>query len=65
VISDGYEYPLDECDVECKRSLQSFRDKRRLWLSWLDHDEHHAIWKVLASMVWTDVAFQTLTGLSN
>jgi len=30
-------------------------------LSWIDTDEHHAIWSVLSSMVWTDVSFRTLT----
>jgi hypothetical protein len=32
-----------------------------LWLSWIDTDEHHAIWRVLSSMVWTDVSFKALT----
>jgi hypothetical protein len=32
-----------------------------LWLSWIDTDEHHAIWRVLSSMVWTDVSFRALT----
>jgi hypothetical protein len=45
-------------------ALQSYRDKRRLWLSWIDLDEHHAIWRVLSSMVWTDVSFKTLTQLA-
>jgi hypothetical protein len=31
-----------------------------LWLSWIDTDEHHAIWRVLSSMVWTDVSFMAL-----
>jgi hypothetical protein len=47
--------------VTDKRALQSYRDKRRLWLSWIDTDEHHAIWQVLSSMVWTDVSFKVLT----
>jgi hypothetical protein len=38
-----------------------YRDKRRLWLSWIDMDEHHAIWRELSSMVWTDVRFKMLT----
>jgi hypothetical protein len=63
-MAGPYQYSLTECDVADKQALQSFRDKRSLWLSWIDGDEHHAIWKVLASMVWTDVSFQTLTSLA-
>jgi hypothetical protein len=32
-----------------------------LWLSWLHTDEVHPIWPTLHTMVWTDVAFRTLT----
>jgi hypothetical protein len=35
-----------------------------LWLSWISTDEHHATWTVLSSMVWTDVAFKTLTSFA-
>jgi len=61
-MSDDYAYPVAQCDVapEGRGALQSYRDKRRLWLSWIDSDEHHAIWSVLSSMVWTDVAFKML-----
>jgi|SRR5271166_728707 hypothetical protein len=57
-MRDRFVYALAQCDVPPERhaALQSFRDKRRLWLSWLD-----AIWTTLHSMVWTDVAFKTLT----
>lgn len=62
-MSNDYAYPLAQCDVPPERcgALQSYRDKRRLWLSWIDRDEHHAIWNVLSSMVWTDAAFKVLT----
>jgi hypothetical protein len=62
-MTNDYAYPIDQCDVpqERRAALQSFRDKRRLWLSWIDTDEHHAIWQVLSSMVWTDVSFKMLT----
>jgi hypothetical protein len=58
-----YAYPITQCDVaaEKRAELQAYRDKRRLWLSWIDTDEHHAIWQVLSSMVWTDVSFKALT----
>ncbi len=62
-MPDDYAYPLAQCDVttEKRAALQSYRDKRRLWLSWIDTDEYHAIWQVLSSMVWTDVSFRALT----
>lgn len=61
-MPDHYTYPIEQCDVPRERhaALQSYRDKRHLWLSWIDKDEHHAIWQVLSSMVWTDVSFKVL-----
>jgi len=60
---DDYAYPIDQCDVVTERhaALQSYRDKRRLWVSWIDKDEHHSIWRVLSSIVCTDVSFKVLT----
>jgi hypothetical protein len=65
-MAEEYTYTLAQCDVPMERhsALQSYRDKRRLWLSWITTDEHHAIWTVLSSMVWTDVAFKTLTNFA-
>ena len=65
-MAEEYTYTLAQCDVPIERHsvLQSYRDKRRLWLSWSSTDEHHAIWTVLSSMVWTDVAFKTLTNFA-
>jgi len=63
-MANEYEYPTTQCDVIDKRALQSYRDKRRLWLSWINTDEHHAIWTVLSSMAWTDVTFKTLTNFA-
>jgi hypothetical protein len=62
-MPDDYAYPVAQCDIAANKrgALQSYRDKRRLWLSWIDADEHHAIWRVLSSMIWTDVSFKTLT----
>lgn len=62
-MPNDYTYSIDQCDVtaEKRNALQSYRDKRRSWLSWIDTDEQHAIWRVLSSMVWTDVSFKTLT----
>jgi len=61
-----YSYSITQCDVppERRQSLESFRGKRQLWLSWIDTDEHHAIWPAIHSMVWTDATFKALTGLA-
>ena len=41
-----YEFTLAQCDVapENRAALESYRAKRKLWLSWIDDDEHHADW---------------------
>jgi hypothetical protein len=65
-MTANYGYPINQCDVppERRAALERFRSKRRLWLSWIDEDEHHAIWTVLSSMIWTDVSFKVLTHLA-
>jgi len=65
-MADGYAHALAQCDVppERRNALESYRGKRRVWLSWISTDEHHAIWSVLSSMVWRDVAFKTLTNFA-
>jgi hypothetical protein len=61
-MPDDYDYQIAQCDVppERRAALQAYLDKRRLWLSWIDTDEHHAIWQVLSAMVWNDVSFRVL-----
>ena len=60
---DGCMYDVEQCDVPAERrsALRHFRGRRRLWLSWLHTDEVHPIWPTLHTMVWTEVAFRTLT----
>jgi hypothetical protein len=62
-MPDDYAYLIAQCDVtpEKRAALESYRDKRCSWLSWIETDEHHALWRVLSSMVWTDVSFRALT----
>jgi hypothetical protein len=61
-MPEDYAYKLTQCDVPEGRcdALQSYRAKRRVWLSWISDDEPHAIRTTLHSMVWTDVAFKAL-----
>lgn len=56
----SYTYPAAQCEVLDQEALQRFREKRAVWLDWLNGDEHHPIFSVISSMVWTDVAFRTL-----
>ncbi|GAA0607896.1 hypothetical protein [Paenochrobactrum glaciei] len=61
---NGYKYDLRDCDVTDKKSLHSFRQKRKQWSNWLDDDEEHAIWNVIHTLVWRDVTFATISKLA-
>jgi hypothetical protein len=65
-VADEYAYTAAQCDIgpDRRSALDSYRAKRRLWLSWISSDEHHAIWNVLSDMVWTDVVFKQLTSFA-
>ncbi len=65
VVIKDYEFSLDQCDVVDRKALAAFRERRRLWLVWLETDEHHAIWQVLSTMVWRDVVFRTIAEVAN
>src|ERR1700738_625042 len=65
VVPEDYKCTPEQCDVEDKTALATFRDNRGVWLSWLNTDEHHAIWQVISSMVWHDVYFRTLAELAD
>ena len=62
-MANDYAYMITQCDVppERRAALETYRGKRRLWLSWINEDEQHAIWQVLSSMVWTDASFKLLS----
>jgi hypothetical protein len=38
----AYHYSIDQCDVCDKPALAEFREKRLLWLDWLNDDDVHA-----------------------
>jgi hypothetical protein len=61
-----YQFPITQCDVppERRATLEAFRSKRKEWVTWLDDDEHHAIWTTLSSLVWNDVSFRTLAQIA-
>ena len=54
-----YQFAVDQCYVEDRKALESFRDKRRNWLVQIETDEH-AIWRTVSDMVWSDVSFRTI-----
>jgi hypothetical protein len=53
----AYHYSIDQCDVCDKPALAEFREKRLLWLDWLNDDDVHAIWPQISSALWNDIAF--------
>lgn len=61
-MNNDYSYSIDQCDatIANREALHSYREKRRMWLSWIDTDEYHAISRVLSSMAWVDVSFRML-----
>jgi hypothetical protein len=56
-------YPVEECDVLDKEGLRLFRDKRSEWISWLQGDDPHSIWRQITTILWFDVLFRTVNDL--
>jgi hypothetical protein len=65
VMPEEYKYMIAQCEVHNKDALVAFREKRQVWLTWLETDEHHAIWQVLWSMVSHDVTYRIFVELAN
>lgn len=65
-MSRSYQFKINECDVPLERrsALEAFRAKRARWVDWLDYDEHHAIWRTIGAMVWSDVSFRTVAHIA-
>lgn len=53
-----FKFSIDECDVPNKSGLSLYRAARTKWLTWLEHDEHHALWKQITAMLWNDAVFR-------
>lgn len=60
----AYRYSIDQCDVCDKAALVEFREKRLLWLDWLNDDDVHAIWPQISSALWNDIAFRTIANMA-
>ncbi|MCU1302668.1 MAG: hypothetical protein JWQ87_2952, partial [Candidatus Sulfotelmatobacter sp.] len=66
LMAEDYSFTIAQCDVPADRrsALESYRAKRREWISWLDDDPDHAIWTTISQMVWIDVSFRALSELA-
>lgn len=63
-VTEGkFGYRAEDCDVVCKERLWQFRVEKLKWLFWLHDDEHHAIFKQVASLLWDYALFRTLNEL--
>jgi hypothetical protein len=63
-MTQPYAYDVRDCDVLDREGLNSFRQKRAQWSSWLDDDPDHAIWDTVAALVWRDTTFATVSKLA-
>lgn len=46
-----YTYRIDECDILDKSKGEAFRQKRRIWLEWLNGEDSHSISRQIYSML--------------
>jgi hypothetical protein len=55
----------EKFDVVEPARFEQFRKKRLEWLSWLNGDDSHSIWKQVSALLWDYVLFLTLNDLRN
>lgn len=58
-----YKYTVDECDILDKSKGETFRQKRRQWLEWLNGDDPHFICRQIYSMLWDHALFSVVNEL--
>ncbi len=54
----NYKFPIEECDVENKDSLQDLRNKMEEWENWLYKDDVSSIWHQIDRMLHNHAAFK-------
>jgi hypothetical protein len=61
-MKDRFEVPAQECDVQDKRKLESYRALWRKWMSWYDHspDEPHSVEQQLHTMLFSDLTYRSI-----
>jgi hypothetical protein len=63
-VAEGrFRYRAEEYDVIDQERLRRFRVEKLNWLFWLHDDEHHSIFKQVASLLWDYALFLTVNGL--
>lgn len=55
----------ERVDVVDVARFEQFRKKRLEWLSWLNGDDPHSIWRQISALLWDYVLFLTLNDLRN
>lgn len=63
-MTGDFKFSVVDCDVEDKKTLQKYREKRAAWLNWLEQDESHAILPLIHNMAWNDVVFRFLARMA-
>ncbi|MEE8186105.1 MAG: hypothetical protein V3T99_00400 [Nitrososphaerales archaeon] len=58
-----YDYALEECDVENKDSLRTFREKRAQWIEWFSGEDAHSVWNQMSFLFWDHALFCTVNEL--
>ena len=56
-----YTTPIEQCDVQDKAALATYRDKRAEWLDWLNGDDDHSISHQLLGMSWSYITFRVIS----
>ena len=56
-------YEQKTYDVLNTERLQKFLTKRKEWLSWLNGDDQHSIWRQITSLLWDYALFKTIREL--
>ena len=51
------------CDIVDTERLQKFLKKREEWLSWLNGEDQHSIWRQITSLLWDYALFKTIREL--
>ena len=53
-------FSVEQCDVDDKERLQTFRAKAEIWIKALDRDDQNSITTQITEMMWDDAAWRSL-----
>ncbi len=60
---NDYKYSIEQCDILDKEKGESFRNKRKQWMEWLNGKDPHTISNQISSMLWNYSLFCTVNEL--